>query len=194
MLTDATANAALDIIAVSGAGNMYLSAHTDYSETGTNMTGAKTSANFAAAASRSKALAANCDITIGAGVTAKWVGMWDSTQATFKGMVPNNGADFNFQVDLTNNKILCEGNAYANGDKITFHGAAAPTGLTAGTTYFVVGQTAADPDTFQVAATLGGAAIDITGQHAAGCKVSKIIEETFSAAGTLRVTTFTITL
>jgi hypothetical protein len=53
--------------------------------------------------------------------------------------------------------------------------------------YFVVGNTAGDPDTFQVAATQGGAAIDITGQPTAQCKFSKLIEEAFGAQGTFTV-------
>lgn len=194
MLTDTTVQSMLDNQFPSGAGNVLISAHSAYSATGANLIGSKTSANYSAAASRQKALSAAVDITIAGGNTVKWIGLWDSTGATFKGMVPNGGSDFSFQVDLTNNRVYCEGHGLANDDKITFHGAAAPTGLTAGTTYFVVGVTAGDPDYFQVAATQGGAAIDITGQAAAGCAVSKIIEEAYAGAGTHRVNSLTIVL
>ncbi len=78
--------------------------------------------------------------------------------------------------------------------KITFHGGTAPTGLTAGTTYFVRDTSAADPDTFKVAATSGGSAIDLTGQPAAGCVVSNITEEAYTSDGTHRVATLAITL
>lgn len=194
MLTDTAINAMLDNQFPAGSGNVYLSVHSGYSATGANLLGSKTSANFSAAASRQKALSAAVDISVAGGNTVKWIGLWDSTQAVFRGMYPNGGTDYSFQVDLTNNRIYAEGSGLVNDDKIVFHNNTAPTGLTAGTTYFVVGTTAGDPDYFQVAATQGGAAIDITGQHAAGCVVSKIVEETYSGAGTHRVSTLTINL
>ncbi|MBL9092187.1 MAG: autotransporter-associated beta strand repeat-containing protein [Planctomycetaceae bacterium] len=49
--------------------------------------------------------------------------------------------------------------AKTNGEQITFTGAKVPTGVTAGTTYYVVNS---DGTTFQVATSLGGAAIDLT--------------------------------
>ena len=54
--------------------------------------------------------------------------------------------------------------------------------------------TAGDPDYFTVSATAGGAAIDITGQAAAGCAVSNIVEDVYAAGGTHRVSAFTIAL
>lgn len=62
----------------------------------------------------------------------------------------------------TGDTITSTAHGFANGDKVAFtdqHGYSVPTGLTADTVYFVVGQTA---NTFQVAATAGGAAIAIT--------------------------------
>lgn len=191
-LTDAAKNAMLDAAFVSGASNMQLSLHSAYSATGANLIGSKTNANFAAGAGGVKDLAAACDIAVTAGNTVKWVGAWDSTGVTFNGMQPNGGSAKTFQLDLTNNRVYCEGSGYANDHKVVFYGAAAPTGLTAGTTYFVVGITAGDPDYFQVSATSGGAAIDITGQHAAGCLVSKIIEEAYGADGTHSVSSYSI--
>jgi len=194
MLADATVNSMLDNQFPSGAGNVYLSLHTDYSATGANLHGSKTSANFSAASSRSKALSAAVDISVSAGTTIKWIGAWDSTQAVFRGMWPNGGTDWSFQLDVANNRVYVEGSGLANGDKVVFHGDTAPTGLTAGTSYWVVGVTAADPDYFQVSLTNGGAAIDITGQAGALCTVSKIVEEVYSGAGTHRISTLTITL
>lgn len=49
---------------------------------------------------------------------------------------------------------------YSDGDKIEFAGASLPTGLTAATAYFVRDKTT---DTFKVAATSDGTAIDLTG-------------------------------
>lgn len=198
MLVDSAVNAALDALFPTGTGTdrCYLSAHTDYHATGSNLHGSKTAGAWAAASSRQKAITAAIDISITATVTIKWIGMWGGTAGdTFRGMIPNGSTgDKTFQVDLTNNRIYCEGHGWSNDQKITFHGGTPPTGLTVGTTYFVVGVTAGDPDYFQVAATAGGSAIDITGQAAAGCVVSNITEETYSSNGTHRVSTLTIDL
>jgi hypothetical protein len=197
MLTDATVHAMLDAEFPTGTGTdrAYLSAHSAYSATGASLLGSKVAGAWAAAASRAKAITAAIDIPVAAGETVKWIGYWGGTAGdTFLGMSPNGGSDKSFQVDVTNNRIYCEAHGLIDDNKIVFHGAAAPAGLTAGTTYFVVGTTAGDPDYIEVAATLAGAAIDITGQAAAGCVLSKIVEETYAGDGTHRVSTLTITL
>jgi len=205
-LTDTSKNTMLNALFPTGTGTSrcYLSAHTAYSATGANIhvgagTGKK-EGEWAAASSGSKDITStDVDITIthsGSDITVKWIGAWGGTSGdTFIGMMPNasTGAK-TFQVDLANNRIYCEAHGWADTNKIVFYGAAAPTGLTAGTTYFVSGVTAGDPDHFTVSATSGGAAIDITGQAAAGCFVSNITEETYSSSGTHRVTGYTITL
>lgn len=198
MLTDAAVNAMLDALMPTGTGTdrCYLSAHTDYSATGTNLHGSKTAGAWAAASSRSKGITAAIDISITGGNTIKWIGAWGGSAGdTFRGMVPNaSTGDKTFQVDLTNNKIVCEGHGWSANQKIVFHNDTAPTGLTAGTTYFVKTVTAGDPDTFDVSATAGGAAIDITGQAGAGCVVSDIVEEAYGSNGTHRVSSITFTL
>lgn len=197
-LTDAAKGVALDALFPTGTGTdrCYLSAHTDYSASGASLHGTKTAGAWAAASSGSKATTAAIDITITAPATIKWLGAWGGTAGdTFRGMQPNGSTGAkSFQVDLTNNRVYCEGHGWAADQKITFYGAAAPTGLTAGTTYFVVGVTAGDPDYFQVAATAGGAAIDITGQAAEGCMVSNIVEEAYSSNGTHRVSSYSVAL
>lgn len=193
-LTDETVNSALDNILPSGSGNVQLSLHTDYSATGASLHGSKTNANFSAAASRSKALSAAVDITVTGAATIKWIGAWNSTGSTFKGMQPNGGSAKTFQVDLTNNRIYCEAHGLVDNDKVVFFNGTAPTGLTAGTEYFVITNTAGDPDYFQVSTSQGGAAVDITGQAAASCVLSKLVAEVYSGAGTHRVNTFTLNL
>lgn len=191
-ITDATMNGALDNILPSGANNVQLSLHNGYSATGANLIGNKTNSNFSAASGRQKALSAAVDIAVPSADTVRWIGAWDSTGATFKGMVPNGGSAMTFQVDVTNNRVMVEGHGLSNDQKVAFFGAAAPGGLTAGVVYWVVGVTAGDPDYFQVSSTQGGAAIDITGQHGAGCMVSKVVEEIYAGAGTHRVNTFVL--
>lgn len=64
--------------------------------------------------------------------------------------------------DVTNNTITSPSHLLTNTTPVqvfSYQGGAIPTGLSAGTRYFVVG---AATDTFQLAATSGGAAIDIT--------------------------------
>ena len=68
-------------------------------------------------------------------------------------------------VDLTNDKFVVAGHGLANTDKVIYHngGGTSITGITSGTMYFVVGVSGND---FQLAATSGGAAINISGTQA----------------------------
>lgn len=65
----------------------------------------------------------------------------------------------------TGDTITKTAHGLANGQKIVFQPGYVPAGLTGGTTYFVVGQTA---NTFQVATTLGGSAVAITADSTDG--------------------------
>ena len=77
-----------------------------------------------------------------------------------------------------------------DGQKIAFFGIP-PTGLTEGTTYFTVSTTA---DSFKVAATLAGAAIDLTAVASFGCVVVAITEQVFAGQDTHALTLATITV
>lgn len=195
MLTDATANAMLDAIILD-----LCSLHTAYSLTGANEVAggapayARKVITMAAAASRNRAASTQPVFDVPAGTTVQFIGYWTSAGAVFRGMTPAGGSEMGFQVDVTNNKILLETNGLANDNRVAFIGGVPPTGLTEGTVYWVVGVTAGDPDTFQVAATQGGSAIDITGQHSAACKCSKVVPEVFAAQGTYTVTALGIGL
>lgn len=194
MLTDARINAILD---TEFAALDKLSLHTAFSLTGANeVTGgsyAKQTITYAAAASRSKATSGNIDVPVPAGTTVAFIGIWNSALTVFRGMFANGGTERSFQVDLTNNRIYCEGHGMVNDQRAVFTGAALPTGLSAGTAYWVVGTTAGDPDYFQVAATQGGAAIDITtAQPSADARVSNIVLESYGADGTHRVTSLSV--
>lgn len=200
MLTDARYNAALDAVTpTSGASNVKLSVHDAYSATGASIISgtAKTAGTLSAATGRSRSLASAVNIaSVPAAGVVRWIGIWDATtDTTFLGMVPNGGSDKSFQIDTTaNERIYCEGHGLANGDKVVFHNDTAPGGLTAGTEYFVVGVTAGDPDYFQVSATSGGAAINLTSEAGAQCRVSKLVPETYASGGTHQVATLTISL
>ena len=188
MLTDGCVNTMLDAITFDLA-----SLHTAYSITGANeVTGgspayARKAITVAAAASRARA-ASSAPVFDVPATTVRWIGIWTNAGTVFRGMFANGGNEKGFQVGVTANTILCELHGLVNDDKVVFYGGTPPTGLTEGTVYFVVGVVAGDPDTFQVALTQGGAAIDITGQPTAACKLSKIIEEVFASQGTFTVT------
>lgn len=193
MFTDARANAILDTELAAGD---KMSLHTAYSATGTNeVTGgsyARQAITWNSAASRSKSSSGNIDFPVPASATVAWIGIWNSAGTVFRGMWPNAGSDYSYQLDLTNNRVYAENIGLANDDRVTFTGATVPTGLTAGTAYWVIGVTPGDPDYFQVAATQGGAAIDISGQPSADSRVSKIVLETYAGAGTHRVSSFSV--
>lgn len=192
MLSDATVNAMLDSLTLDLA-----SLHTAYSASGANeVTGgspayAKKAITMAAAASRARA-ASTAPVFDVPATTVRFIGLWTNAGTVFRGMFANGGTEKGFQVDVTNNRVLCEVHGLVDNDKVVFYGGTPPTGLTEGTVYFVVGTTSADPDYFQVSLTLGGAAIDITGQPTAQCKFSKIIEEVFGAQGTFTVSALSL--
>jgi hypothetical protein len=196
MIPTARANAMLDTEFVDGD---KMSLHSAYSTSGANeLSGgsyARQTLDFNAASNRSKASnGAVPDFPVPAGATVAFVGVWDTGGSTFKGMYPNGGSEKSYQVDLTNNRIYCEGHGMVDNDRVVFMGATVPTGLTAGTIYHVVGTTAGDPDYFQVSATQGGGAIDISGQPSADSRVSKVVVEAYAGAGTHRITAFAINL
>lgn len=193
MLTDTCVNSMLDSQTLDLA-----SLHTAYSASGANEVAggtpayAKKAITMGAAAARARAASTQPVFDVPAATTVRWVGLWTNAGTVFKGMFANGGSEKGFQVDVTNNKVLCENHGLVNDDRVVFYGGTPPTGLVEGTVYWVVGNTAADPDTFQVSATQGGAAIDITGQHVAACKLSKLVEETFGAQGTLSVQSLSV--
>jgi len=187
MLVDTCVNTMLDAVTFDLA-----SLHTAYSATGANEVAggapayARKAITVAAAAARSRAASTQPLFDVPA-TTVRFIGLWTNAGTVFRGMFANGGSEKGFQVDVTNNRVLCEVHGLVNDDKVVFYGGTPPTGLTEGTVYFVVGTTSADPDYFQVALTQGGAAIDITGQPTAQCKFSKLIEEAFGAQGTFTV-------
>ena len=194
MLTDTTIHNMLDSLTLD-----LVSLHTAYSATGANeVTGgspayARKAITMAAAAARARAASTQPVFDVPA-TTVRFIGLWTNAGSIFRGMFANGGSEKGFQVDLTNNRILCEGHGLVNDDKVVFYGGTVPTGLTEGTVYFVVGNTAADPDYFQVSATQGGAAIDITAQPIAQCKFSKIVEEVFAAQGTFTLNSLNVAI
>jgi len=196
MLTIARRNAILD---TEFAASDKASLHTAYSATGTNEIAsggyARQTITWASGASASKSSTGNIDFTTASGDNVAWIGVWNSGGSVFRGMYPNGGSEKSFQVDLTNNRVQAEAHGLIDTDRVVFQGATLPTGVVEGTAYYVVTNTAADPDYFQVSATLAGAAIDLTGSYPGGdARFSKIVIDAYAATGTHRVTAITNSL
>lgn len=195
---------ALDESGGAGVGATHGSLHTAYSSTGANeVTGgapayARQAATWAAASGRSKAATFAAAFNVPAGTTVRWVGLYDAvTTGNFLGMVPNGGGTPQaFAVNsagVTSNTFDAPSHGLSNTNSVvvwtTVPAEALPTGVTEGTVYYIVGSTT---DTFQLAATSGGSAIDIT---AIGVGyVQRLVEEVFGAQGTHTVTSATMTL
>ncbi len=185
MLTTTGRNQLLDATDVT-----FLSLHSDYPAltqanelAGGSPAYARKSATWAAAAAGSKATSNAQVFDVPAATTVRWIGYsTTSTAGSGRALAPNGAAPKEFIVDATADKIKLPAHGYANTQKIVFYGGTPPGGLTAGVIYFVVGSAT---DDFQVAATSGGTAIDLTSQAASDCVVSVIVEEVFGAQGTM---------
>lgn len=122
--------------------------------------------------------------------TIRWIGYWNT--AVFVACAPNGGATpKNFISVASTDLIYAPGHGWSDTQKITFFDGTPPSPLVEGTTYFVRDSAT---DTFKVAATSGGAAIDLLTASTFGCVVCAITEEIYAGQDThsLTSTTFTI--
>lgn len=125
-------------------------------------------------------------IAVAAG-TYVYFSLWDSNAAgTFYGMQAIGGGSYlPFAAetgDLSGDTLFCEAHGYANGTTVIPWGDLLPTGLTEGTVYYVVG---ASTDTFQLATTLGGSAINITDEGFG--LIQSCLPQTYTSAGLVNV-------
>lgn len=117
-----------------------------------------------------------------------WNGSSGNTN-NFRGYLPFGGSVRGYgavnAAGVTGDTIYSGAHGLANGDRVLVFNVFAeslPTGLTEGTTYFVVGATT---DSFQLSLTSGGGAVDIT---AVGeLYFQKFVVETFGAQGQITV-------
>lgn len=160
------------------------------SAAGTEVTGGsyarQTTGSLAAAASGSKSTSAavsftgmpatDCqgwEIYDSAGTNRKWYGLWSRQLGT---------------AQASADTVTVTAHGYLDTQKIVFLTGYAPAGLTANTTYFVRDKTT---DTFKVAATSGGTAIDIT----ADSSLIKVgVVKTFNASDTFSIASGDATL
>ncbi len=150
---------------------------------------ARLAPTFAAASAGTRSLSSALNFTVGAGATVRWVGLWNG--GTFQGYAANAGVPKEFIVTVATDTVNCLSHGYVDTNKIVFYGDTTPAGLTEGTVYYVRDATT---DTFKVAASPGGAAIDLTSAGGAACNVSAITEETYGGGGTHTVTTWVLGL
>jgi hypothetical protein len=121
--------------------------------------------------------------------TIPWLGLWNS--ATFVCAIPNGGATpKNFMAVPSSDLIYATGHGWADTQKITFFGTP-PSPIVEGDTVFVRD---AATDTFKVALTAGGSALNLTTSSSAGCWVIAITEDVYGAPGTHTVSAGTITI
>jgi hypothetical protein len=179
------------------AGVTHFSAHTDFpGSAGANEvsggTYARQGATWGTATGGGVTQTGNADVPIPAATTVKYVGYWNAlTTGTFKGAAPVGGTPMEYWVDATADTINRNAHGLANGTRVVFLNGTAPGGLTEGTEYFVVNTAT---NSFKVAATLGGTAIDLTAAGADTSIVSAMVPESFGNAGTLRVSGAQISL
>jgi hypothetical protein len=182
--------------------NPYIALHTaDPGETGTNeATGgsyARQQADFSAAAAGTLQNNANIDFASMPAVTGNGIVGWSAWDAVSAGNCLWTGwlsltsglAEVRAGSDVTNNDVQSVAHGLVADNRVVFEtleGLTIPTGLTAGTLYFVIA-TGLTTDSFRVATTSGGAAVDIT---AAGSALWRLVaNKTVNSGDTFRIAT-----
>lgn len=172
------------------------SAHTAFpGSTGANeVTGgspayARKAVTLAAAAGGSRGTSASVTFDVPA-CTVGWLGFWKA--GLFVACAPNGGATpKNFMSIASTDIVYSAGHGWSDTQKIVFYQGTPPAGLTEGTTYFVRDSTT---DSFKVAATSGGVAIDLTAAPSFGCVVAAISETVYGSQSTHQLSAATVTI
>lgn len=116
--------------------------------------------------------------------TIEWVTAHDDLSAGEpKGILPLGGTELLYCVDVASNVFDAPGHGLSDDELVVFY-TSVPAPLTAGTKYWVVNATT---NTFQVSATMGGAAIDITAQASDlfRARVSRIVPDSGTTGRTV---------
>lgn len=206
---DAAKNAMLDALDESNTQITHIGAFgvvdpgTGTNAAGTEATGgspayARQSVTWGAAASGLKTNTNAIAIDVPAGTYA-FLGYFNhvsTNSGNYRGSAPMGGASalkgfFSSDV-IANDKLWSAGHGMANGDRVQLFNVFAeslPTGLTEGTLYYVVGSAT---DSFQVSATLGGAAIDITATGEGYWQ--RVVPEVFASQGQITIAIGALTL
>lgn len=133
-------------------------------------------------------------VPVPAGTTVEWVGYFTLvTAGVYLAYAPLNANPLFYTVNLSTEVFTSLAHGLVDNDKVVFYGdgSAVPGGIVEGTIVFVI---TATTDTFQVSATEGGSAINITSAGDFDTRVSIIVPETFASAGDLTISTATLGL
>ncbi len=150
---------------------------------------AKKAITISASSGGSRALASSVAFDVPAS-TIRWIGFWNAS--VFVGSAPNGGGvPRNFMAVPATDVIYSTAHGYTDGTKVVFFNGTPPGGLIEGTVYFTRDGTT---DSFKVAATSGGAAIDLTAASSFGCVVAGITEDVYAAQGTHTLATSTVAI
>lgn len=186
---------------------LYLSAHTaDPGLTGTSEVGTAGSNGYsrqalALSAASGKATANTAQIqitmpsTLASNTPVPFLGVWDAaTGGNFICKVPI-GTVANFEASAATTDLISTGEVHglAADDRVEFEsiGGIMPTGLSAGTIYYVLASGLTTTD-FKVSTTSGGSAVDITA--AGGCIVRKLTVQAYNPSNILQVAIGALTL
>jgi len=135
-----------------------------------------------------RSLNASVTFDVATGSTVRFAGAWDGS--TFVGYFANGGATPKNFIAYPSTALLgCVSHGFSDTTKVTFVYGTAPAGTATGTTYFVRDATT---DSFKLAATAGGVAIDLTGAASAGCFIVAIREDAYVLQDTHQVATTSI--
>lgn len=122
--------------------------------------------------------------------TVRWVGYWQGSTWLFA--CPAGGATpKNFTIDPPNDTVNSPLHGWSAGQQIVMFNGTVPGGTTEGQVLYVRDVTA---NTFKVAATLGGAAIDMTTAPSWGAVIAAITEYVYPVAGTFTLENSTIVI
>lgn len=175
--------------------NLYISLHTaDPGETGANEAAggsyARQQADFGAASGGTLSNSANIDFTSMPAATIVAWGAWDAVSAGncwWTGWLSTqSGLGVHFEEGVTDD-VYSPDHTLAADDRVVFEvveGYTIPTGLTAGTLYWVIA-TGLTADSFRVSTTQGGAAVNITADGQAIWR--EVVPKTTNSGDTFRI-------
>jgi len=122
--------------------------------------------------------------------TVRWIGHWQAGNWLYA--TPAGGASpRNFVSVAGTDTVYSPAHGWTDGQKVVVFNGTPPGGITEGDVLFVRD---AESDSFKLAGTLGGSAIDMVSAPSAGCWVAAITEYEYPVAGTFTLQTSQIVI
>jgi len=201
--SDAAKNEMIDALAgVAATSNVdFVSLHTGFPGSGATASNEVAGGSYARqsitwnAAASGQITASNTPVVpVPVSTTVEWLGYFTlATGGVYLAYSPLNANPLFYTVNTTTEVFTSLAHGLVDDDKVVFYGdgSAVPGGIVEGTIVFVISATT---DTFQVSATEGGGAINITSPGDFDTRVSIIVPETFASAGDLTISSATLGL